>query len=93
MFAVDGKGNAMIQPAGGDTVPFPREGGPSTHTLYPNGSNYQRLDSAGHKGNKTPHGHGHLQGTGTGPAGQGPSIDPHGNEVKATSKAAHWPIK
>jgi RHS repeat-associated protein len=90
-FVVDSKGNAMIEPAGGRTVAAGR-GGVDTHTLYPNGSNYQRLNPYGHPNNPTPHGHGHLPGTGPGMAGQGPSIDPHGNVVPWNSGAAHWPI-
>lgn len=90
--AVDSKGNAMIEPAGGNTVPAGKSG-VSTHTLYPNGSNYQRLDPKGHGNNPTPHGHGHLPGPGTGKAGQGKSIDPQGNVVPPNSPAAHWPIK
>ena len=90
--AVDSKGNAMIEPAGGKTVPTGK-GGVDTHTLNPNGSNYQRLNPQGHGNNPTPHGHGHLPGSGPGKAGQGPSIDPKGNVVPANSPAAHWPIK
>jgi uncharacterized protein RhaS with RHS repeats len=89
---VDSKGNAMIEPAGGKTVPTGK-GGVDTHTLSPNGSNYQRLNPQGHGNNPTPHGHGHLPGSGPGKAGQGPSIDPKGNVVPANSPAAHWPIK
>ncbi len=89
---VDSKGNAMIEPAGGKTVPAGK-GGVDTHTLNPNGSNYQRLNPQGHGNNPTPHGHGHLPGSGPGKAGQGPSIDPKGNVVPANSPAAHWPIK
>eukprot|EP01032_Pedospumella_encystans_P026236 gene26236-29633_t len=40
---VGSKGNAMIEPVGGSTVAAGR-GGVDTHTLYPNGSNYQRLN-------------------------------------------------
>lgn len=90
-FIVDKKGNAMIEPVGGRTVPAGK-GGVDTHTLYPNGSNYQRLNPVGHQGNPTPHGHGHLPGTGPGMGGQGPSIDPQGNVVPWNSGAAHWPI-
>jgi hypothetical protein len=82
----------MIQPKGGSTVPAGRGGG-DTHTLYPNGSNYQRLNPVGHPRNPTPHGHGHLPGTGPGMRGQGPSIDPRGNVVPWNSPAAHWPIR
>jgi len=92
-FVVDPKGNAMVEPRGGRTVPFPREGAPDTHTLYPNGSNYQRLNPVGHPGNSQAHGHGHLEGTGAGRRGQGPAIDPHGQVVPFNSAGAHWPIK
>ncbi len=83
-------GSPMIEPVGGSTVPA-GSGGIDTHTLYPNGSNYQRLNPQGHPGNPTPHAHGHLEGTGPGMAGQGPSIDPQGNVVPWASPAAHWP--
>jgi RHS repeat-associated protein len=89
---VDSKGNAMIEPVGGRTVPAGK-GGVDTHTLYPNGSNYQRLNPQGHANNPMPHGHGHLQGTGPGIRGQGPSIDPRGNVVPRNSPDAHWPIR
>lgn len=89
---VDRRGNAMIEPAGGRTVAA-GPGGRDTHTLYPNGSNYQRLNAQGHAGNPTPHGHGHLPGTGPGMKGQGLSIDPLGRVVPWSSPAAHWPIK
>ena len=93
--SVDSKGNAMIQPVGGKTVPAGTPHGSSTHTTYPNGSNYQRLDSSGHGPNGVPHGHGHKEGPGPHPnkAGQGPSTDPSGNIVPSNSKEAHWPIK
>jgi hypothetical protein len=91
-FIVDPKGNVMIEPVGGRTVPAGR-GGIDTHTTYPNGSNYQRLNPFGHPpNNPTPHGHGHLPGTGPGMRGQGPSIDIFGNTVPWSSGAAHWPI-
>ena len=66
--------------------------GVDTHTLYPNGSNYQRLNPKGHANNPNPHGHGHLPGTGPGKNGQGPSLDPLGNVVPFKSNDAHWPI-
>lgn len=54
----------MIEPVGGNTVPAGK-GGIDTHTLYPNGSNYQRLNPFGHPSKSTiPHCHGHLMGTG-----------------------------
>jgi RHS repeat-associated protein len=97
-FIVDSKGNTMIEPVGGGTI-WKGDGPRSTqsvHTLYPNGSNYQRLDPVGHKGGK-PHGHGHLEGPGSknpgAMSGQGPSISTCGKEVKWNSKAAHWTIK
>lgn len=90
-FVVDSKGNAMIEPIGGRTVPAGK-GGVDTHTLYPNGSNYHRLNPQGHSNNSTPHGHGHLLGTGAGIKGQGASTDSHGNVVPRNSSDAHWPI-
>ncbi|MFL9984062.1 RHS repeat-associated core domain-containing protein [Paraburkholderia sediminicola] len=87
----DSKGNAMIEPVGGSTVAAGK-GGVDTHTLYPNGSNYQRLNPQGHANNPTPHGHGHAVGTGPGMKGQGPSLDVNGNVVPWNSPAAHWPI-
>lgn len=93
-FIVDRRGNTMIEPVGGRTIPFGR-GGTSTHTTYPNGSNYHRLDPLGHRGNPSPHGHGHLQGTGPGPhpPQQGPSIDAFGIAVSSSSRGAHWVFK
>jgi len=88
---VDSKGNAMIEPLGGRTVAAGK-GGVDTHTLYPNGSNYQRLNPQGHANNPTPHGHGHAPGTGPGMKGQGSSLDVNGNAVPSNSPAAHWPI-
>ena len=88
---VDSKGNAMIEPVGGKTVAAGK-GGVDTHTLYPNGSNYQRLNPQGHANNPTPHGHGHAPGTGPGMKGQGPSLDVNGNVVPWNNPAAHWPI-
>jgi len=88
---MDSKGNAMIEPVGGRTVAAAK-GGVDTHTLYPNGSNYQRLNPQGHANNPTPHGHGHAPGTGPGMKGQGASLDVHGNVVPSNSPAAHWPI-
>ncbi|MDZ7653986.1 MAG: hypothetical protein U5L03_16215 [Burkholderiaceae bacterium] len=81
----------MIEPVGGRTVAAGK-GGVDTHTLYPNGSNYQRLNPQGHANNPTPHGHGHAPGTGPGMKGQGSSLDVHGNTVPSNSPAAHWPI-
>jgi hypothetical protein len=89
-FIADAKGNVMIEPQGGRTVPGGL-GGRDTYTTYPNGSNYQRLNAQGHGGNPTPHGHGHGMGTGPGMAGQGPSLDVYGNVVLWNSAAAHWP--
>ncbi len=90
-FITDNKGNVLIEPAGGRTVAAGK-GGVDTHTLYPNGSNYQRLNPKGHDNNPNPHGHGHQPGTGPGKNGQGPSLDPQGNVVPFNSKDAHWPI-
>ena len=87
-FIVDPKGNTMIEPAGGTTKPWGR-GGADTHTTYPNGSPYQRLDYS----HGDPHGHGQLPGTGPGKAGTGPSLNPSGNVVPNTSPEAHWPVK
>jgi len=87
-FVVDPKGNTMIEPAGGTTKKWGR-GGADTHTTYPNGSPYQRLDNS----HGAPHGHGQLPGTGPGKAGTGPSLDPSGNVVPNTSPGAHWPVK
>jgi len=91
-FIVDSKGNTMIEPLGGRTVSAGK-GGVDTHTLYPNGSNYQRLNPQGHANNPTPHGHGHAPGTGPGMRGQGSSLDVNGNVVPFNSPAAHWPIR
>jgi RHS repeat-associated protein len=104
-FSVDPKGNTMIQPKGGDTIPSPSDPR-NTHTVYPNRSNYQRLDPFGH-GSPDPnkgHGHGHLPGTGPGKKGQGPSLGPLPKQedvldpaqpvvVPPNSGPAHWPIK
>jgi hypothetical protein len=64
----------MIEPVGARAVAAGR-GGVDTHTLYSNGSNYQRLNPQGHANNPTPHGHGHAPGTGPGMSGQGSSLD------------------
>ncbi|RAS16520.1 hypothetical protein MYG64_09890 [Ensifer adhaerens] len=61
-FIGDSGGNIMFEPLGGRTVPGPKLG--DTHTLYPNGSNYHRINPRGHGSRKTPHAHGHLEGTG-----------------------------
>ncbi|HQW07394.1 MAG: RHS repeat-associated core domain-containing protein [Flavobacteriales bacterium] len=84
-------GPPMIEPVGGSTVSAGR-GGVDTHTLYPNGSNYQRLNPVGHPNNPTPHAHGHALGTGPGMNGQGPSLDRSGNVVPWNSTDAHWPF-
>ena len=84
-------GPAMIEPVGGRTVSAGR-GGVDTHTLYPNGANYQRLNPVGHPNNPTPHAHGHAPGTGPGMRGQGPSLDTSGNVVPWNSPGAHWPF-
>jgi len=90
-FIGDSKGNVMIEPKGGKTVPAGKNG-VDTHTTYPNGSNYQRLNPQGHANNPKPHGHGHLQGKGPGKKGQGDSIDNRGKQVPFNSKDAHWDI-
>jgi len=86
-FIVDPKGNTMIEPVGGQTKPW-GSGGLDTHTTYANNSPYQRLDSSHGK----PHGHAHLQGTGPGRRGTGPSLDTGGNVVPNNTSAAHWPV-
>jgi hypothetical protein len=96
-FVADDKGNVMIEPKGGSTVPAGKKTpgqpqGEDTHTLYPNGSNYQRLNPNGHTTNATPHGHGHQQGSGSNKRGQGASLSPDGRVVPAKSPDAHWPI-
>ncbi len=78
----------MIEPVGGGTIPWGKRG-LDTHTTYPNGSAYQRLDYS----HGTPHGHGHLQGSGQGRAGTGPSLDTSGNVVPNRSSDAHWRIR
>jgi hypothetical protein len=87
-FVVDSRGNIMIEPQGGMTVPWGRHG-LDTHTLYPNRSAYQRLDYS----HGSPHGHGHLPGMGPGRAGTGPSIDTRGNVVPYNTPDAHWQIR
>jgi hypothetical protein len=89
-FIGDDKGNVMIEPVGGRTKSAGR-GGVDTHTTYPNGSNYQRLNPQGHANDPTPHAHGHDIGTGPNMGGQGPSLDPIGNQVPFNSPDAHWP--
>ena len=90
-FIADTRGNVMVEPVGGETRPA-GPNGQDTHTTYPNGSNYMRYNPYGHATNPTPHGHGHLPGTGKGMKGQGPSLDQNGNVVPWNSNAAHWPI-
>ncbi|KKQ49983.1 MAG: RHS repeat-associated core domain protein [candidate division TM6 bacterium GW2011_GWF2_38_10] len=91
-FIVDNKGNIMVEPIGGKTIPAGKNG-IDTHTTYPNGSNYQRLNPHGHPPKSDlPHGHAHLEGTGPGKKGQGPSINTKGNIVPNNSSEAHWPI-
>jgi len=85
------RGNVFIEPKGGFTVPAGKNG-VDTHTLYPNGSNYNRYNPIGHGNNSIPHGHGHLMGTGYGRKGQGSSIDALGNVVPFNSSDAHWTI-
>lgn len=90
-FICDERGNTMVEPVGGSTVPWGRNG-QDTHTRYPNNSNYMRMNPQGHPNNPTPHGHAHQQGTGAGRGGQGPSLDIFGNVVPSNSGPAHWPI-
>ncbi|WP_077960815.1 hypothetical protein [Ensifer adhaerens] len=90
-FIGDSRGNIMFEPLGGRTVPGANP--VDTHTLYPNGSNYQRLNPQGHPDDPTPHGHGHLMGTGSGRNRQGPALDLDGNIVPWNSPDAHWPIR
>jgi len=90
-FIGDDRGNVFIEPKGGSTVPAGKNG-VDTHTLYPNGSNYNRYNPVGHGNNSIPHGHGHLMGTGYGRKGQGSSIDALGNVVPFNSSDAHWTI-
>jgi len=86
----------MIEPVGGNTIGAGRtlSGGvrQDTHTTYPNGSNYQRLNEAGHGRGSGPHGHGHGQGTGPGMRGQGPALNTAGDMVPRNSPEAHWPV-
>ncbi len=84
-------GPPMVEPLGGRTVAAGK-GGVDTHTLYPNGANYQRLNPVGHSSNPTPHAHGHAPGTGPYMSGQGPSLDTSGNIVPWNSPGAHWPF-
>ncbi len=94
-FITDSKGNTMIEPVGGSTVgagrTLPGAVRQDTHTTYPNGSTFQRLNASGHGNNPTPHGHGHGVGSGPGMRGQGPALDVSGNQVPRNSPAAHWP--
>jgi hypothetical protein len=95
-FYADDKGNVMISPQGGGMRPHYNKAGvktESTHTLYPNGSVYHRLDPKGHGPKGVPHGHGHLKGTGPGIKGQGPSLDRTGQVVNPKSGPAHWGVK
>ncbi|EHG8448099.1 RHS repeat protein [Salmonella enterica subsp. enterica] len=94
-FIGDSKGNIMVEPVGGRTIPYPpnNPGSVDTHTLYPNNSNAYRLNPMGHKNNPTPHAHAHLPGTGSGMKGQGPSVDVNGRVVPWNSSDAHISIK
>ena len=64
-FIADDHGNIMIEPVGGTTIAAGNNG-VDTHTLYPNGSNYQRYNPVGHGTNTIPHAHAHLRGIGSG---------------------------
>jgi hypothetical protein len=92
-FVCDARGNAMIEPVGGSTNSYPlNTSSRDTHTFYPNGANYMRLNPVGgHGGSNTKaHGHGHAPGL-PGKNGQGSSLDIFGNPVPWNSNAAHWP--
>jgi len=92
-FFVDPNGNTMIAPVGGNIDPVGRGyKGLDTHTLYPNGSAYQRNNPSGHAGTPGDN-HGHAMGTGSNKNGTGPSLDINGNIVPYNSKAAHWETK
>ncbi|ACP25666.1 hypothetical protein NGR_c19020 [Sinorhizobium fredii NGR234] len=90
-YIVDPRGNIAFEPLGGSTVPGANP--VDTHTRYSNGSNYHRMNPRGHWYDPTPHGHGHLMGTGRGKNNQGPSLDIYGNVVPYDSPEAHWPIR
>ena len=90
-FIADTRGNVMLEPSGGSTIPAGRNG-VDTHTTYPNGSTFQRLNPQGHNNNPMPHGHAHAIGTGQGMSGQGPSLNAQGQIVPPNSAAAHFPI-
>ncbi|EGS5029245.1 RHS repeat protein [Escherichia coli] len=94
-FIGDSKGNIMVEPVGGRTIPYPpsNPGSADTHTLYQNNSNAYRLNPIGHANNSTPHAHAHLPGTGSGMKGQGPSLDVNGRVVPWNSSAAHIGIR
>jgi hypothetical protein len=87
-FVGDGKGNNIVEPAGGETVGS--RDGIWSETRYPNGSPYQQQHGP-HPGTPYPHGHGF--GAGPGRNQRGPSLDPLGNKVHPDAPAAHWPIK
>jgi hypothetical protein len=87
----DPRGNIAFEPLGGSTVSG--QNPVDTHTLYPNGSNYHRMNPQRHGSGKPPHAHGHLMGTGPNTKGQGPSLDIRGNIVPWNSPDAHWPMR
>jgi RHS repeat-associated protein len=92
-FICDPMGNTLIEPVGGSTRSYPpNTNSRDTHTHYPNGSNYMRMNPVGGHGgsNKSAHGHGHARGA-PGKGGQGSSLDIFGNPVPWNSPAAHWP--
>jgi RHS repeat-associated protein len=91
-YIADTRGNVMFEPTGGSTVQASRTNSVDTHTTYPNGSTFQRLNPRGHKTDPTPHGHAHAPGTGPGMRGQGASLDVQGNQVPSKSPEAHFPI-
>ena len=93
-FISDQRANAMIEPIGGSTNSYPANTNRrDTHTFYPNGSNYMRLNPVGGHGgsNTNAHGHGHAPGL-PGKNGQGSSLHFYGNSVPSNSAAAHWSI-
>jgi hypothetical protein len=90
-FIADARGNVMFEPTGGSTVAAGRNN-VDTHTTYPNGSTFQRLNPQGHGRDKTPHGHAHAPGSGFGKEMQGRSLNAQGKEVPFNSPAAHFPI-
>ncbi|MBD8527973.1 RHS repeat-associated core domain-containing protein, partial [Pseudomarimonas arenosa] len=94
-FIVDSRGNTIVEPVGGKTIPYPpfKLDSPDTHTCYANGSNAYRLNPQGHANNPQPHGHAHLPGTGPARRGQGVSLNVRGQVVPPNSPGAHIPLR